>query len=101
MYHVCLYLLSDDTSILIGCSCTPLQGDWRPCMYSHRSVCLNLCVNLRSMYMYHVCLHLLSDDISILIGCSCTPLIPFLFLFTQDLVYRGSMQSHLECARSI
>ena len=27
--------------------------------------------------------------------------IPFLFLLTQDLVYRGSMQSHLECARSI
>ena len=28
-------------------------------------------------------------------------LIPFVFLLTQDLVYRGSMQSHLECARSI
>ena len=35
MYHVCLHLLSDDiyVCILIGCRCTPLQGDWRPCMY--------------------------------------------------------------------
>ena len=54
MYHVCLHLLSDDISILIGCRCTPLQGDWRPCMYSHRSVCL----------------HLPSDDIHLYVLCT-------------------------------
>ena len=52
MYHVCLHLLSDDISILIGCRCTPLQGDWRPCMYSHRSVCLHLPSDDIHLYVY-------------------------------------------------
>ena len=53
MYHVCLHLLSDDISILIGCSIDAhLQGDWRPCMYSHRSVCLHLPSDDMHLYVY-------------------------------------------------
>ena len=48
MYH----LLSDDISILIGCRCTPLQGDRRLCMYSHRSVCLHLPSDDIHLYVY-------------------------------------------------
>ena len=47
MYHVCC------TYSQMICPFLPLQGaDWRPCMYSHRSVCLHLPSDDIHLYVY-------------------------------------------------
>ena len=76
MYHVCLHLLSDDISILIGCRC---QGDWRPCMYSHRSVCL----------------HLPSDDIHLYVYAPLRQGLATVCLYWRESIYLRSVCLHL------
>ena len=79
MYHVCLHLLSDGISILIGCRCTPLQGDWRPCMYSYRSVCL----------------HLPSDDIHLYVYAPLEQSLATVWYYWRESIYLRSVCLHL------